>query len=100
MGIVSTLPLQQMEEEENGTHMLWANGKENSTLQWRAKTGLAWNTDIKTNEYKSRDIKENKGMALAKHEGREGIPDIFQAPAAPSPAELWLPPPGSISFSS
>lgn len=24
MGIVSTLPLQQMEEEENGTHMLWA----------------------------------------------------------------------------
>lgn len=39
-------------------------------------------------------------MALAKHEGREGISDIFQAPAATSPAEWWLPPPGSSSFSS
>lgn len=33
MGIVPTLPLQQREEEENGTHMLWANGKENFTLR-------------------------------------------------------------------
>lgn len=34
-------------------------------------------------------------MAIAKQQGGEGIPDVCQPPA-----ELWLPPPGSSSFSS
>lgn len=40
MGIVSTLPLQQREEDKNGTQMLWATGKESFTLKWRAEMGL------------------------------------------------------------
>lgn len=44
-------------------------------------------------------MKENRGIALAKQQG-EGIPRVFQPPAAPSPSELWLPPSGSSSFSS
>lgn len=53
-------------------------------------------------EGKSRDIKENRGMAVEKHfsAGGEGTPDVCQPPVASFPGELWLPPPGNTSFSS
>lgn len=53
-------------------------------------------------EGKSRDIKENRGTAVEKHfsAGGEGTPDVCQPPAASFPGELWLPRPGSTSFSS
>jgi len=88
MGTAPILPLQEREEERKLTPH--APGTEN-----RPHGGKG----LRQSCSQYRDINENRGMDAALQEREGGVPDVCHPPAAPSPGELWLPPPASSFFS-